>query len=162
MKIVIDLNKPSTIEAAITQLKAKRKELKQMQNDFFLECANWFIERANHYIALHNIGDAITAELQSSWSVFVTPKGVSIQNLHQKAAYVEFGIGVEGQGSPHPMAGYNGYNYDTPTSAKNYDGSWVFESDDSQLDTPRDKVTVIGGRLNELGGEIQYRTFIYF
>lgn len=159
MKIVINPLDKKSIDVALKQLTEQKNLFKKMKKEFFNECCELFIVKANGYISMLDIGETIKSELMNGWSYVATDLGARITNAFEKAAYVEFGSGVVGERDPHPMAAKNNYQYNTSTPSKNFDGSWVFESSDSQLDTPRDKVTVVGGQFNELGGGIQYKTF---
>ena len=42
------------------------------------------------------------------------------------AKYVEFGTGVIGQASPHPVAGEQGWQYNIPTEHKDEHGFWTY------------------------------------
>lgn len=54
-------------------------------------------------------------------------------NTHDKAVYLEFGVGRQGQQLPHANAHKAGYEYDIPTSAKSINGYWLFLVDDERL-----------------------------
>ena len=49
---------------------------------------------------------------------------------------VEFGVGVVGEGNPHPNASQEGYKYNVESEHKSADGTWYFWTNSNELDLP--------------------------
>lgn len=141
MKLKVELNKQS-IKNAINALKTAKKQLQgEMLNEFYKECYNYFVSRANYHLLSSGIGDLVIAEIQSSWHYEKTLNGAKFTNDAEKAVYVEFGVGSVGGESEHPNASETGYQYNVPSQSKLYDGSWVFKSYEDELDIPQKAIT---------------------
>lgn len=141
MKIKVGLNKQS-VKTAINALKTAKKQLQgEMLNEFYKECYNYFVSRANYHLLSSDIGELVIAEIQSSWIFERTLNGAKFTNNAEKAVYVEFGVGIIGQGNKHPNADNTGYQYNKPSEKKLADGSWVFKSYEDELDIPQKAIT---------------------
>lgn len=149
MKLKVRLNKQS-VKNAINALKTAKKQLQgEMLDEFYKECYNYFVSRANYYLLSSGIGDLVIAEIQSSWQYVPTMnldiignnrsvyKTVRFVNTAEKAVYVEFGVGIVGGENEHPNADNTGYQYNVPSQNKLADGSWVFKSYEDELDIPQ-------------------------
>ena len=117
MKINIELNQKS-IEQAKKQLLYVKKILPQMQKDFLEDVAMWLIERANMYLNNSDIGENVKIDIRNGWVYNFTPSGITISNSTEKAVFVEFGVGIVGQGNAHPQASAEGYEYNLPSPYK--------------------------------------------
>ena len=141
MKIEIGLNTQS-INNAINQLNSIKKTVPIMQQDFLMSVAHWVINRANDYINSSDIGTLVKDEIKGGWAYEPTLNGVKIVNRTQKAVFVEFGVGIVGQGASHPQASVEGYEYNIDSYHKDRKGTgtWVFQSSLERLDLPLSNV----------------------
>lgn len=144
MKINIELNRNS-IEKAKKQLLYVKKILPRMQKDFLEDVAMWLIKRANFHLNNSDIGENVKIDIRNSWDYQLIGNGVKIINTAQKAVFVEFGVGIVGQGNVHPNASVEGYEYNKPSPYKDKKGSgtWVFKSQFENLDIPQDQAEFI-------------------
>ena len=141
MKLKVGLNKQS-VKNTINALKTAKKQLQgEMLNEFYKECYNYFVERANYHLLSSGIGDLVIAEIQTSWHFEKTISGAKFTNDAEKAVYVEFGVGIVGGENEHPNADNTGYQYNVPSQSKLADGSWVFKSYEDELDIPQKAIT---------------------
>ena len=149
MKIQVSLNQKS-IKDAIKQLKNAKKQLQgEMLNEFYKKCYDYFVSQANFYLISSGLGDLVIAEIQSSWEYIKLgnlliegqPKfynGIQIRNTAEKAVYVEFGVGVVGEGNKHPNAEQTDYQYNVPSDSKfPIDDAWRFKAYEDELDIPQ-------------------------
>ena len=141
MKIEIALNKQS-IRNAIKQINAIKKTVPTMKQEFLMLVAHWVTNKANDYINLSDIGSLVKDEIKGGWEYEPTTNGVKIINRTQKAVFVEFGVGVVGQGNAHPQASVEGYEYNMDSYHKDRKGTgtWVFQSSLYRLDLPLNNV----------------------
>lgn len=137
-KITIALNKKS-IDQAIQQLLHIKKVFPQMTKDFMEDVALWVIERANMHLNNSDIGDNVKIDIRNGWEYDFTSNGIKIINRTEKAVFVEFGVGLVGQGEPHPQASIEGYEYNLYSPAK-FMGYWSFKTSLDELDLPKDRV----------------------
>lgn len=154
MKIKLSLNEKS-IDNAIKQFETAKKQLKDnLLTDFYLECYNYFVKRANFYLSTSDIGDLVILDISNSWRFERTTTGAKFLNNAEKAVYVEFGVGIVGKQDEHPMASENSYEYNTKTPNKLYDDSWIFKSYEDELDIPNSAIIssnlVADGRMRIL------------
>jgi hypothetical protein len=155
MKINIELNQKS-IQQAKRQLLQVKKVVPIMTKDFLEDVALWVIERANLHLNNSDIGENVKIDIRNGWVYNFTPTGIQITNSTEKAVFVEFGVGIVGQGNSHPQASIEGYEYNVSSSEKQSDGSWHFFSDEANLDIPK---SAIDWGLNGKGN--QNRMSIY-
>lgn len=141
MKIKIALNYKS-INNAINQLNAIKKNVPAMQQEFIMLVAHWVTNKANDYINFSDIGSSVKDEIKGGWEYEPTTNGVKIINRTQKAVFVEFGVGIVGQGDSHPQASIEGYEYNMDSYYKDrkQTGAWVFQSSLERLDLPLNNV----------------------
>ena len=142
MKIKVGLNKQS-VKNTINALKTAKKQLQgEMLNEFYKECYNYFISRANYHLLSSDIGELVIAEIQSSWIFERTVNGAKFTNDAEKAVYVEFGVGIVGQENQHTNANNlgNNYQYNMPSESKyagkyHDENTWRFYANDkSEVD----------------------------
>ena len=143
MKINIELNRKS-IEQAKKQLLYVKKILPQMQKDFLEDVAMWLINKANTHLNNSDIGENVKIDIRNGWEYDFTTNGIKITNRTQQAVFVEFGVGVVGQGNSHPQASVEGYEYNLPSPYK-YAGkyhdedTWRFAKQSTEdVDLPKD------------------------
>ena len=145
MKIKVELNKHS-INKAIETLKKAQSQLKgDMLDEFYRECYNFFVVRANNYLSSSDIGNLVISDIESSWRFEKTNNGAKFTNNAEKAVYVEFGVGAIGSENPHPNANETSYQYDVNSKSKTWDRSWYFYTNSNELDIPLSSLTDIRG-----------------
>lgn len=150
MKVKVGFSKNS-IKKTINTLKiAKTNFSSQILNDFYKECFNYFVSRANSYLELSNIGENVKNQIKSAWVYERTLTSAKFTNSAEKAVYVEFGVGLGGQTSPHYNALEAGYEYNVDSYSKNPDGTWFFRSSLSELDIPLENVEQLAGNENQM------------
>lgn len=155
MKIKIGLNRKS-IRNALNTLKTAKKQLQgEMLNEFYTSCYNYFVERANYYLSISDIGETVKQNIKSSWHFEMTESGAKFVNDNDKAVYVEFGVGIVGGGKKHPNSTKTNYEYNVPSNAKQPDGSWYFLTTRDNLDLPSDKADI----LYDYGDLISVKTY---
>lgn len=139
MKISVALNKKSIKNAIQALEKAKKQLEREMLDDFYKRCYEYFVGQANFHLLSSGVGDLVIAEIQSSWNYERTLNGAKFTNNAEKAVYVEFGVGVVGQENQHTNANNlgNNYQYNMPSESK-YDGkyhdknTWRFYANDKR------------------------------
>lgn len=172
MKIRIGLN-PKSIEDAIKKLNGVKKKLRKGEplKELFEEIYSFFIARATFYLYQWDIGMEIKESIKESWKCEITKNSLKIINDRSRAVFVEFGVGIVGESSPHPnaqSAGYEynvqskGYGYNPPSFGKQADGTWGFTIERlSGLDLPKSAVSIlpaeIFGSNDVLGYHIESR-----
>jgi hypothetical protein len=144
LKININLNTKS-IESAIAQLNRVKTLFKsgEIMKDLLTQVCILFMERANYYVDQSEVGDAVKEDIKYAWDFTVSKNTAKIVNGAEKAVYVEFGVGIVGQGQPHPHAAEAGYVYNIPTRAKDGAGYWRFLLGDlDYLDLPQSAASI--------------------
>lgn len=141
-KIVVELNRKS-IQDAIKQLKNTKKIIqKQMMLEYMQRSAEWIRDRANDLVSLADIGENVKEAIKDYWFIEkISDSHIVLYNISEKAAYVEFGVGIIGQSSQHPNANNAGYEYNVKSEYKFGQGFWQFNVEDrSWLDIPEDAI----------------------
>lgn len=137
MKLNIGLNE-TDIQKAIDYINPKTNSLLDNIARIFIKLSLEEIKK----IAYRNLFDTgVSAELildiDREWEIQYQKVGSEhigkLINTHDKAVYLEFGVGRKGQQLPHANASKTGYEYDIPTSAKTVNGYWLFSPDDERL-----------------------------
>ena len=142
--IVVRMNKKS-IDKAVFQLNVLRKFYPQMQYEFMQFVCEWIIQRANTYIEMADLGSEVKRDIRNAWDYDIFDQSAKITNNAEKAVFVEFGVGIVGQGQPHPNASTEGYQYNKPSRSKFLGGFWSFRQPMENLDLPQDSVEYAGG-----------------
>lgn len=155
MKLNVELS-PKSIQEAIEKLKkARYQSTKGTLAKEYLEFAcEWVINRANWYLDNADLGDLVKLQIRNGWEYEVSLDGAKITNRTDKAVFVEFGVGIVGQGNPHPNAG--DYIYNKPhtyidkrtgklVSTKDENGMWYFWTNSNELDIPKTSLEDIRG-----------------
>lgn len=128
MKIPIDLSKPKTVLKAIQALKrAENTLVNKVVEEMAKECYEAIKERANKNLSLveTGIGAGLIADIKAGWDFIKVKDKYVMFNRHDKAHYIEFGVGATAQQDPHPNATQATYEYDIP-GKKLTDRSWIF------------------------------------
>ena len=116
-----------------------KSSIDKIREEYMREVALWITNRANTYIDSLPIGSEVKDDIKKGWKYHYNAKSVKIINTSQKAVFVEFGVGVTGESSPHPNALSEGYKYNVPSYYKDAKGSgtWIFHSTLNSLDIPQ-------------------------
>jgi hypothetical protein len=120
------LNKASAIiESKVDVL------LKKMIPAFLRKLADIIIDTARKNLNATDLPSTIVDEVNGSWRVEpkLTTSGtymLKIYNAHEKAVYLEFGTGIIGFISPHPLASSTPYQYNVGSEWKDGDMAWRF------------------------------------
>ena len=128
-----------------------------MWNEFLEKCAIWVIQRANERLDMLDVGIDVIEGIKASWSYTIQNGVAKIINTFDKAVYVEFGVGIVGQGNPHPFSEESGYEYNLESTAKDDDGVWRFYANDADLDLPQEAI----GHGSEFYDDSRDRMLIY-
>lgn len=143
MKIPISLDVKS-INNAIEQLEKTKKQLQgEIIDELLKGCYEWFVDKANQNLERTEIGGNVKSGIMSSWSYSIDGKTMTITNTHDKAVYVEFGVGIVGEQHKHKQAREAGYKYNISSPAKDENGAWHFWTNVPDLDIPQSQL--IGG-----------------
>lgn len=132
---------------------------KQVNTEFISLSLDWIKNRAIQYLNSSGLDAGIIQELQTRFvkQVFVRTGHLILD--HEKGAYVEFGVGIEGSKSPYPntFAKDLYWEYDVDSNFKSSkDRSWRFVlKSDQPLDIKQDKITAIAKKDN---GDTVYKT----
>ena len=152
MRIRVSLNKNS-IDNAQRQLKKAKEQIKKMLDEFYYECYEFFVARANEKLSLSEIGSLVKEDIQTSWEFVKTANGAKFVNSSDKSVYVEFGVGIVGEANPHPNAEETSYEYDKDSPYKTWDRSWYFYTNSNELDLPLSALTDIRGYDDHRGNK---------
>lgn len=138
MKIKIALNK-SSISRAIEKIKSARNALEnEMVEELLTSCCKWIRERANYYLELSEIGSNVKSDIENGWIIGQPQDGnITMTNTADKAAFVEFGVGIAGEQLPHPLASESRYEYNVQSGKKDENGVWRFRTNVEDLDLPQ-------------------------
>lgn len=140
MKLNIGLNE-TDIKKAIDFINPKINNLLDNIIQMFIKFSMQDILRiaSVNLLTTANIDNELVDDVWRHWTVTQSKVGIDyigkIINTHDKAVYLEFGVGRVGSENPHTNAkksnvGGGSYEYDIPTSAKRSDGYWFFVPED--------------------------------
>ena len=117
---------PKEIQTAVKQLQQYKVDLNRKCQLLIQALTAKGIDIAKFNV--QNLGAFYTGELESSIDGYYSPSlGVGIIYAGSfYAVYVEFGTGIIGQQSPHPLSGELGYVYDVNSHGEN---GWVYFND---------------------------------
>lgn len=107
---------------------------------FCSDCLDWIMKRANEYLDTSQFDAQLVTLIKDGWIIMADEKGATLENLYNKATYVEFGTGIIGGDLPHPSSGQSGYEYDMNSHGQK---GWTFKIPESE---PLD---VRGGSLTD-------------
>ena len=142
MKIKISLNKKN-IDEALKKVKKLENQINVMVAEFYKACYNYFVNKANYYLSIADIGQVTKGEIQNSWHFVKTTSGAKFINTAQRAVFVEFGVGIVGERNKHPNADNTFYLYNVESASKqayDYTGAWSFETSKDELDIPTNAI----------------------
>ena len=140
MKIKINLFEKNSINNAINLLDKYKSKLQEIEKTFVLESLNWILERANQYLDERDTFTQVknTTNIRTSWVIIpIGQNRYQLRNIDERAVYAEFGTGVIGEETPHPLAdevdyyynlngyetrGWNFYNKEANVYFKNFFG----------------------------------------
>ena len=133
--INIDFSNKS-IKNAINQIRNIRTKFSKcyIQDKYLLSVYNYIVSKSNEYLYASGFDNKLISEISASWEYQITSGILKMTNTHEKSVYVEFGIGIIGQGSGYPQT-FNPsyYEYNIPTEYKREDGSWRFDLGDGEI-----------------------------
>lgn len=142
MNKTIGLNPQSVKDAKKEIQKIKQKVARQtIHRRFLRKCVDYLKLRMRAYLEISGIGSNVVSGIMKSWDVVITDNKVVMTNTHDKAVFVEFGVGIMGAADPHPYASQENYIYNQPSNAKDEDGEWHFYADEANLDIPKRAIT---------------------
>lgn len=97
------------------------------------KCVAKIIELANQNLMITDIGSEVKALIQSSWQIspvvgnrIVLSNNAEFESGKNLAVFVEFGVGIVGQGNKHTLANQANYEYNVLTEAKDQNGRWFY------------------------------------
>lgn len=100
---------------------------------YLQKCVTKIIELANQNLMITDIGSEVKSLIQSSWQIspvvgnrIVLSNNAKFERGKNLAVFVEFGVGIVGQGSKHILASQANYDYNVLTDAKDQFGNWVY------------------------------------
>ena len=141
MKIKLNIANAKSIKSAITKLKNIKKQIQQMMDELLYECCVWVRERANQYLDISGLNSGFINEIKGGWQPITKKNGGSwLLSNYGRAYSVEFGIGIEGQGTYKGDTPPN-YEYNIQSKYKDADGAWIFKVKDIKtLDIKQENV----------------------
>ena len=116
-----------------------QKVMPQIMRTFLERVANQIIGLANSYVESSEIGSTVKSDIINGWQIsFSGTNAITITNKAEKAAYVEFGVGIVGEEAPDPVSPLKPFRweYNVPSLSKNDDFSWTFPSDTDKMNIP--------------------------
>lgn len=128
----------SSIEKAIKQVEQFQKDIPTIIVPKFIELCLEEIKRlANQNLDSSGIGSNVIAKIKRQWKLSegITTKGTLINEDidgmgENPAVFVEFGVGVEGQGTYNTEYSPSNYEYNVQSRYKRDDGHWSFSIGD--------------------------------
>ena len=122
-----------SINNAIKEVQKIQKTMqKEVPQTFILKCLDWVMNKANDYLNSFYMSSDIITDIQTRWEKSVIGNVGTLTNTSDKAVYVEFGVGIVGQGNPHPNSSVSGYEYNVASGKKDASGKWRFKLDEEQ------------------------------
>lgn len=131
----------------------------QVNTEFISLSLDWIKNRAIQYLNSSGLDAGIIQELQTRFvkKVFVRTGHLILD--HEKGAYIEFGVGIEGGKTPYPNTFSKDlyWEYDVDSKFKSSDDrSWKFVLKSNEpLDIKQDKISMVAIKNN---GDIVYKT----
>lgn len=122
-KIEIDLSSKS-VQNALNEIRAIKKKLVKIDEEFLLVSLEWIKNTANLYLA-ENSEYSNTTDIKDRWEIYKKPSAFGVRyelrNTSPFSALVEFGTGAIGGQNPHELASLLNYQYGNQ--------SWTFVRD---------------------------------
>lgn len=131
------------LQDRVNHLKKQVKSLKEQFIPEYLQLsAEWIEQRANEILDASDIGANVKEYIKNGWLIDrISDTHIVLYNISKKSAYVEFGVGIVGQGEKHPNANNTGWEYNVKTQSKDAQGGWLFGiTEASELDIPRSAI----------------------
>ena len=144
--IEIELSAKS-IKQAIRHFKKAETEITggRLMKAFLNKCYTRIIQMINLNIdSLQGYSSEIKEKIKGGWNKEIVGDTLIVTNTSDKAVFLEFGVGLIGESSPHPEAANEGYEYNIPTEHKDSDGYWRFYvwADMGDIDIQRKNYTI--------------------
>lgn len=131
----------------------------QVNTEFISLSLDWIKNRAIQYLNSSGLDGNLVQEFQNRFVKQVFVRNGHLILDHEKGAYVEFGVGIEGGKNPYPntFAKNLSWEYDVDSNFKSSsDRSWRFVLKAGEpLDIRQDKVTALHEKAS---GDIVYGT----
>lgn len=126
-----------SIENAIKQLETIKKKMQgEIPRKFLERCVYKIQDYANQNLdnASSSFDPAIINGIKSSWTppIFVGDNLVRLENINDKAVFLEFGVGIIGEQNSHDNASATNYQYNVDSGKKTKNGYWRFRVDDGR------------------------------
>lgn len=119
-----------SIKEAIKEFQTIQKKMKSDIPEIFLnKCLDQIILLAENNLNATSLDRGIIANITGGWQRQVKGNSATLINNSDKAVFIEFGVGVVGQRSPHPKASEENYEYNKESASKMYGGAWRFKND---------------------------------
>lgn len=129
-----------SIDKAIKELREYQKRVELIVPTFLHKCSERIIEIANAELeekaADFGLHSDIVSAIKKGWRIgevksTAESATITIRNEYEKAAYIEFGVGMVGKENSHEQAQELGYGYDLNKLHKK---GWSFKLLDTELD----------------------------
>ena len=139
MSTKISFNKNSIHELNKNLTKVKNIINKRVNKRFLYLSLMWMKEKSIHYLQANfpeKESQSLISEISSAFVLEWNENNARLINNHEKSVYIEFGVGIIGQGT-HPKSsdakiGGGSYQYNLPSVAKTYardrgyEDSWFY------------------------------------
>ena len=146
-----------SIENAQKELRNFLDALKARVNKEFVQLSlEWIKKRAISYLIDSGLNSKIINEIRNSFITTIKNNSGTLELRHDKGAYIEFGVGIVGQGTNYPnkFSDIN-WEYNVPSRYKREDNHWSFKLKSNEpLDMLESSVT---GKKDRIG-RIHYST----
>ena len=103
-----------SIDALIDTLKGIKKSKQKMASEITRLSLHQMKDYAQERVrkTVGKTGYPPTGELEQNFQIKRNRSKGTLKNVHPNSAAVEFGTGIVGESSPHPLAGEQSYQYD--------------------------------------------------
>lgn len=109
----IEIFDEDSINNAISRMRKLEKRIYEVQRRFIIRSLEWIRDRANELLRERVYNFPNTANIKDGWKIEQLSKDDwRLVNENPLAGYVEFGVGLTGELSPHKSAGEVNYQYD--------------------------------------------------
>lgn len=109
----IEIFDKDSVNNAIDRMRKLEKRIYEVQKRFIKKSLEWIRDRANELLKerVYNFPD--TANVKDGWKIIQISKDEwQLVNENPLAGYIEFGVGLKGQLSPHKSSSEVNYQYD--------------------------------------------------
>lgn len=109
----IEIFDKDSVNNAISRMRKLEKRIYEVQKRFIIRSLEWIRDRANELLKERVYNFPNTANIKDGWRIEQISKDLwQLVNVNPLAGYVEFGVGLIGELSPHKSAGEVNYQYD--------------------------------------------------